>query len=156
MNYNNLRFDAGGFLEYRAALQPVTKKVTAGGTVYNPLSYSHIQGGCFDGQNHLHTTNGTSKAYAKDGKGGIFVFTVPKTIQKGKTYTILREAYSTQRGTFRYQFDGTGDEPEGITFWNLNNIAEAKEFKGVLHAIMLNNDLNPNPDDFFFKHYDRV
>jgi len=142
------------FLTFNTAIIPTTSD----GKV---LDYDYIQGGCFDFENHLHTTNGSytgiSKKYCNS-KGGIFVFQMPNVINKGVIDTAKRIAQSNQSRGFRYQFNGLGDEPEGITYWNLNNDPRAsKDIKGVLHAIMINNDDGvTNPDDFYFKHYDRT
>ena len=121
----------------------------------NLLKLEHMQGGCFDNENHLHTNNGLfGKDYGND-KGGISVFTVPSKIENRKTYHINRIAKSKQSGTFRYQFNGRYEEPEGITYWDLNKDKRAPEITGVLHAIMIDN-VGTGDDDFYFKHYDRV
>lgn len=121
----------------------------------NPLTLEHTQGGCFDNEGHLHFCNGYDKSYANS-KGGISVFTIPASLRQNTTVSVRRIEKSGQTGSdaFRYQFTGTGDEPQGLTYWDLNKDKRAPEINGVLHAIMLNNDAT-NPDDFYFKHYNR-
>lgn len=154
VDYDKIKTGSCTFLEYRASISPYERKITSNGWTSSPVSFKNIQGGCFDYEYHLHTTNGTNNSFAKSKKGGIFVFDMPRTVAKDGVYAAERIAYSTQKGTFRFQFNGTGDEPEGITYWDLNN-GQAPEIKGVLHAIMCNY-VGSGDDDFFFKHYDRV
>lgn len=154
IDFNKIRQGESDFLTYRTCLIPLTgnRKI---------LSYDHIQGGCFDNECHLHTTNGNAtglfeKKYCNS-NGGIFVFQIPNAIDRNVPYMVERIAQSNQSKGFRFQFNGRGDEPEGITYWNLNKDNRAPNIKGVLHAIMINNDDGvTNPDDFYFKHYDRT
>ena len=119
----------------------------------NELTRDHMQGGCFDNDNYLHINNGLyGKDYGND-KGGISVFRVPDTIKKDQTYYLNRFARSYQSGTFRYQFNGRWQEPEGITYWDLNKDTRAPGISGVLHAIMIDVDVS-SADDFYFKHYE--
>ena len=141
------------------------------------LELSCMQGGCFDNDNYLHLLCGFVTNYKgldplkKDldkFRDGISVFKVSQNPKKSETNTTFRIAHSGQSGTFRYQFDGTGDEPEGITYWDIDkakielskklNIEESKiapNIEGQLHAIMLNN-AGTGADDFYFKHYRRI
>ena len=147
---------SGDFLKYRASMILNDDKG-------NALTREHMQGGCFDNDNHLHITNGhyTHSVFDEGGihwansKGGISVFTVPDIIAENTTYNVNRIAVSNQENGFRYQFDGVGQEPEGITYWDLNEDNRAPEISGALHAIMLNNDLT-SKDDFYFKHYNKI
>lgn len=142
---------SGEFLKYRTALMLKDEKG-------NVLTREHMQGGCFDNENHLHINNGyytsVTQSWAND-KGGISVFKIPSYIAANSTPFVIRIARSYQSGIFRYQFNGKGQEPEGITYWDLNKDKRAPEISGVLHAIMLDN-LGIRDDDFYFKHYDRV
>ncbi len=141
-----------GFLSFKTYLVPMNEKREL-------LSLEHMQGGCFDMDNHLHVNNGyytgVREKWCND-RGGISVFQVPNTLSNGIPFYIRRIAHSQQKRGFRYQFDGLGDEPEGLTHWDLNRDRRAPGICGVLHAIMLNNDVGKNPDDFYFKHYDRL
>lgn len=121
----------------------------------------HMQGGCFDDNDHLHIMNGFVTWYkgyyknnwSKDGKGGICIYKTSRTPQKGAVQNLYLLKQSAQKSGFRYQFDGKGDEPQGLTYWDLDNIRpEAPGIKGQLHAIMLNN-IGIGDDDFYFKHY---
>ena len=127
----------------------------------NRLTREYMQGGCFDDQNRLHITNGDYTLrgvihnYANS-KGGISVFSIP-TISKTnpeKYYLIRRSGASDQSGTFCYEFDGTGEEPGGLTYWNFANRNVPGKLCGCLHVIMLDNT-GVGDDDFFFKHYER-
>lgn len=135
-------------------------------TLYNNsgerLTREHVQGGCFDLSNHLHINNGeyTLKTinhnYAND-KGGISVFYIPPIPSSGAApyYRVKRIAYSNQSSGFRYQFNGTGEEPSGITYWDLTNKKVGGKVRGCLHAIMSDN-AGIGDDDFYFKHYERT
>lgn len=135
------------FLRFRATLILRNEKGAA-------LTLEHMQGGCFDNENHLHINNGYYSGYANS-KGGISVFSVPKVIEINSSTCVTRIAKSGQKGTFRYQFNSWGEEPEGITYWDLNKDTRAPEIRGVLHAIMIDN-VGVGDDDFYFKHYDRI
>ena len=125
-----------------------------------PLTRGCMQGGCFDNENHLYLTNGywtlkgSDHDYSVNDKGGITVFEVPE-IAKGDSIVRKCLTHSNQDNGFRFQFNGTGDEPEGITYWNLDADKRAPGITGQLHAIMLNNT-GTGDDDFYFKHYRRV
>ena len=117
-----------------------------------------MQGGCFDNDNHLHIMNGyvthdkgTRVSWANS-KGGISVFKVSSTPSAGYTQTICRLTHSNQSGGFRFQFNGSGEEPQGLTYWDLDKDTRAPEIDGQLHAIMIDNT-GKGADDFFFKHY---
>lgn len=68
---------------------------------------------------------------------------------------IYRLTHSNQDRDFRYQFNSIGEEPEGITYWDLDENNKAPYIRGQLHAIMLDN-AGKGDDDFYFKHYRRV
>ena len=132
----------------------------------NVLNLKDMQGGCFDNSNYLHLSNGfvtnykgrdPSKKNLDRFRTGISVFKVernPAIADKGKAIRIVHSGQKNEG--FRYQFDGTGDEPEGITYWDITNDPRVPngKLRGHLHAIMLNN-AGRNSDDFFFKHYQR-
>ena len=126
------------------------------------LTLTHTQGGCFDNSNLLHLVTGVGRKgwiFKKiDKNSGISVFNVPK-VDKGsykvKKYNIVRVAKSEQKGGFQYQFDGSAEEPEGITYWDLHEDTRAPDIFGDLHVIMIDN-CGALDDDFYFKHYKRV
>lgn len=130
------------------------------------LNLKDMQGGCFDNSNYLHLSNGfvtnymgrdPSKKNLNRFRSGISVFKVERNPEIAVKENAIRIAHSEQNGKgFRYQFDGTGDEPEGITYWDITNDPRVPndKLRGHLHAIMLNN-AGRNSDDFFFKHYQR-
>lgn len=124
------------------------------------LKREHMQGGCFDDDNHLYILNGfvthnqgKNVSWANS-KGGISVFKVNSTPRAGGTQIFYRLTHSNQSSGFRYQFDGWGNEPEGLTYWDLDKDKRAPGIDGQLHAIMLDN-VGTGADDFFFKHYRR-
>lgn len=62
---------------------------------------------------------------------------------------------STQKGSFRYQWDADwkiAEEPEGLTFWDLDADTRAPGIDGQLHVLLLDND-KPDGDDVYIKHY---
>lgn len=122
------------------------------------LNREHMQGGCFDNDDHLHIVNGyvthnkgTSASWANS-KGGISVFKVSRTPSAGGSENLYRLTHSNQSSGFRFQFNGTGEEPEGVTYWDLDSDKRGPEMEGQLHAIMIDN-CGSGDDDFFFKHY---
>ena len=123
---------------------------------FSVLHREHMQGGCFDDDNHLHIMNGyvakgNSESWANE-KGGISVFKVSRTARAGYTQTICRLTHSNQSSGFRFQFNGIGEEPGGLTYWDLDKDTRAPEIDGQLHAIMIDH-VGTGADDFFFKHY---
>lgn len=155
IDFEKIRDRSDNFLVYKTFLR-----------LYNAtgdrLSRDFVQGGCFDNENHLHINNGDytikggSHNYAND-KGGISVFYIPDIPKTGAKpcYRVKRIACSNQSKGFQYQFNGTGEEPSGITYWDLRNKKVGGKVKGCLHAIMSDNN-GRGDDDLYFKHYDRV
>jgi hypothetical protein len=88
---------------------------------------------------------------------GYYTDTDPKTagIHVFDAQTGRRIAKSTNgSGDFNYEFHpGWPDyeEPEGLTYWDLND-GRAPGIRGVLHALMLDNDVS-SADEVYFKHY---
>ena len=138
------------------------------------LVLSCMQGGCFDNDNYLHLMCGFVSNYKGKDPGlknldtyrdGINVFKVNEKITKGSTEVAYRLSHSNQSKGFRYQFDSWGNEPEGLTYWDLDlapgsttktksGCSPSPGINGQLHAIMLDN-LGSGADDFYFKHYAR-
>lgn len=114
-----------------------------------------MQGGCFDNNNNLHLCNGYYKNEHSNRKGGITVFEIPTlTYNPNKVVYAKVRARSNQSHAFRFQFNTYGEEPEGITYWDLDN-GRAPNIRGQLHAIMLDN-AGRGDDDFYFKHYRKI
>lgn len=147
IDYDAIANNSESFLTYRAVLVLRTE----GGS---KTSLNHSQGGCFDKENNLYLTNGYPHRY---GQRGISIFSVPSTLEKHQSYDIRRIAKSKQDGVFKFKFKvSQGEEPEGITYWDLNNSEkQAPRIKGVLHVIMIDN-YGTGDDDLYFKHYDRI
>ena len=129
-----------------------------------------MQGGCFDIYNRLYLNNGFFSGFDWDdgpvyrpsyanSKGGISVFEVPYSWpSKNRCQELVRVAASNQKSGFQYQFNDNYQEPEGITWWDLDIIAErGYGMQGQLHAIMLGNNSkivdSKNYDYIYFKHY---
>jgi len=141
------------FLTYSHSLMPFYYKNDSPSKIY--LHLTDTQGGCFDDHNLLHVVNGCNSSDYDN--LGISVFNVPvKTTEEMQDSDIKRVAKSHQEndGRFCFQFNGFHDEPEGITFWDLNGKDHSPGFGGVLHAIMINN-FGTGDDDLYFKHYNR-
>lgn len=120
-----------------------------------PLSRGSMQGGCFDYYNYLHITNGYQSVgkrynYNEGTRGGISVYYLGTN---PTCSSVRRITNSTQSGTFRFQFTGAREEPEGITYLELDSNT-APKITGSLHAIMLDNS-GSGDDDLYFKHYKR-
>lgn len=147
IDYEAIADKSDHFLSYRAVLIIRTE----GGS---KTRLTHSQGGCFDEDNNLYLTNGCPPWLEQR---GLFVFSVPKTLEKYQRYDIYRIARSKQDGVFKFKFKvSQGEEPEGITYWDLKKAGhEAPEISGVLHVIMIDN-YGVNDDDLYFKHYERI
>jgi hypothetical protein len=114
-----------------------------------------MQGGCFDKSNNLHLCNGYYKNEHSNRKGGITVYEIPELSYNPNKVNYARiRARSNQSHHFRFQFNTYGEEPEGITYWDLDN-GKSPNIKGQLHAIMLDN-AGRGDDDFYFKHYRKI
>ncbi|SIN96128.1 PLAT/LH2 domain-containing protein [Fibrobacter sp. UWB11] len=120
-----------------------------------------MQGGCFDGSNNLHLSNGYYKNKHSNKKGGITVFEIPNlSYNPNKIVLVKIKARSNQNHAFRFQFNSYGQEPEGLTYWDLDN-GMAPGIKGQLHAIMIENNaasnfFNGGDDDLYFKHFKKI
>ena len=113
-----------------------------------------MQGGCFDNNNNLFLCNGYYKNYANS-KGGITVYELPSIPYNPSGVVFARiKARSNQSHAFRFQFNSLGEEPEGITYWDLDN-GRSPNIRGQLHAIMIDN-VGTGADDFYFKHYRKI
>lgn len=106
----------------------------------------YMQGGEFsDNGKYLFLVNGRASKKTPSRDGGIWVF----DFKTGKK--VLK---SSTKGRFKYEYHPgfpNGEEPEGITFWSLDN-RNAPKIKGNLHVILLNNDVS-SKDEFWLKHY---
>ncbi|SHG97806.1 PLAT/LH2 domain-containing protein [Fibrobacter sp. UWH9] len=123
-----------------------------------------MQGGCFDNDDHLHLTNGAPTRGPTGGKiynhanrkGGITVYDIPSNLAYAPNKVVLVKvrARSNQSHDFRFQFDGYRNEPEGITYWDLDGKG-APGISGQLHVIMIDNN-GTGDDDLYFKHYKKI
>jgi hypothetical protein len=109
-----------------------------------PVVLDTMQGGTFADDHHLYISCGYYEG--SHPSWGIHLF----DLRTGR-----RVARSTNgSGSFNYEFHPGGDlleEPEGITYWNLDH-GNAPGIEGQLHAILLDNDRTTG-DDVYFKHY---
>lgn len=105
---------------------------------------SYLQGGVFSSDGHtLFISNGQYKIPKEE--SGLWLFDA----HSGKK--LLK---SVQDGEFEFTFHPKGylEEPEGITFWNLEQGKAPRVPGGQLHAILLDNDVT-SESEFYFKHY---
>lgn len=76
------------------------------------------------------TVSGSFQRVAKSGQSGMFAFLFNPNCEAG---------------------DFTCEEPEGLTFWDLN-AGQLPNVRGELHVLLLDND-QPDGDDVYLKHY---
>jgi hypothetical protein len=108
-----------------------------------PVVLDSMQGATFADDHHLYISCG----YYEDPhpSWGLHLFDM-RTRRR-----IVRSTNGS--GSFNYEFHpggSTDEEPEGLTYWNLDR-RNAPGIRGQLHAILLDNDANG--DDVYFKHY---
>jgi hypothetical protein len=108
-----------------------------------PVVLDTMQGGTFATDRHLYISCG----YYEDPhpSWGLHLFDMRSQRR------IVRSTNGS--GSFNYEFHpggSTDEEPEGLTYWNLDD-RNAPGIRGQLHAILLDND--ENGDDVYFKHY---
>ncbi|MBN2714489.1 MAG: hypothetical protein JXX14_01465 [Deltaproteobacteria bacterium] len=104
----------------------------------------YIQGGCFSPDGRLFIISGKG---GDDGKGGILAFS------SSGDFLFRSVQNKTDSNSFVYRYDSgplCNEEPEGITWWNVDGL-HAPHITGQLHAILLNN--NPGTDSIYLKHY---
>lgn len=126
------------------------------------LTLKDMQGGCFDPDGRLYLANGYWENYEDSlvwkpvrHLQGIHVFEMPKEMKQGRAYKVRRICKSNQKSGFKYKFDTNGQEPEGLTWWDLDADSRApKKERGQLHVILLDNDPG-GTDDLVFKHFRR-
>src|SRR4030095_2699791 len=73
----------------------------------------------------------------------------------GDPCTIAQRVERSHNGSggFAYEFNTTNlEEPEGLTFWDLDADGRAPGLRGQLHVVLLDNDIT-NDDDAYVKHY---
>jgi hypothetical protein len=116
-----------------------------------PLTMIHFQGGEFTPEgDKLYIVTG----YSDDTNDvhGIHVFDARNS--SGPFQRLRRSTISPS--LFQYQFNPsgslTGEEPEGLTFWDLND-GRAPGISGELHVLVLDNNIFDH--QFWLKHYTR-
>ena len=109
-----------------------------------PLTLDMMQGGVFSAPDRLYLSNGYLAGDATT--WGIHLFDLRTGRRLARSSRVDRE--------FLYSFEVLyGDEPEGITWWDLDD-GRAPGIRGQLHAVLLDNDEWPNGgDDVSIKHY---
>ena len=140
IDYNALRNN-----EVKVTFHKKQKLYDQGGRALGIAEY--MQGGTFsDDGKHLYLVNGKQSSNTPASAGGIKVFNT-------KTFRMILKS-STGGKEFRFEYHPgwpNYEEPEGITYWNLNN-RNVPNIKGKLHVILLNNDVSSS-DEFWLKHY---
>jgi hypothetical protein len=116
---------------------------------------TYVQGGDFsDDGNYLFIVNGkmlnpTKRIKEKTGDKGVWVF------RNNNNMTGRFVMKSNQKKGFRYQFKpGSFQEPEGITYWDLDKkVQKNKHNEGQLHVILLNKLNTAKHNSTWIKHY---
>lgn len=116
---------------------------------------TYVQGGDFsDDGNYLFIVNGkilnpTKKIKEKTSDKGIWVF------RNNNNMSGRFVMKSNQKKGFRYQFKpGSFQEPEGITYWDLDRkVQKNKQNEGQLHVILLNKLNTRDHNSTWIKHY---
>jgi len=109
----------------------------------------YLQGGEFspDGS-HLFIVNGKDSGFSPR-DGGIWVF-------RGTPLQFVTKSTADKNsGSFFFEFHpgwSKYEEPEGITFWNLDGRQAPGVSGGQLHVILLDNDVSSG-DEIYIKHY---
>ena len=112
----------------------------------------YMQGGVFGEDGRLYIMNGYYTNHSPD-RGGIWIVD-PRT---GRL--IARSSLTDKPFKYEYHHSGflgselKGEEPEGLTWWDLDADTRAPGIAGQLHAILLDNDW-PDSDDVYIKHYE--
>ncbi len=160
---NNQIDAANPIFRYRVDLRPIQASPSSVNGVFvhvgtvqlfrgtTPISIpQYLQGGEFspDGS-HLFLVNGKSTGRVSD--GGIWVF-------KGSPLSYVAKSTESRNpsiwGSFVYEWHPSRlgrQEPEGITFWDLDGGQSPQLPGGQLHVILLDND--PGGDEIWLKHY---
>ena len=153
IDFDKIRMGKNDFLKLYAKINLVDENG-------DYITRDHVQGGCFDENNNLYLCNGSSSGYSNS-KGGITIFEIPDlSYNPDKVVLVKVKARSNQCHAFRFQFNTYGQEPEGLTYWDLDN-RKAPGNEGQLHAIMIENNaasdfFNRGGDDLYFKHYRKI
>ena len=151
-----LKNGSNNFLSQATYIFPYVGVPYAGKQITWNLELKDMQGGCFDDDNNLHIANGYWKNAGGRDKQGIWVMRVPEPPFHDDCYNVQVHTKSNQKSGFKYKFDTSGQEPEGLTWWDLDKDprAPSKE-RGQLHVILLDNDPG-GTDDLVFKHFRRT
>jgi hypothetical protein len=151
-----LKNGSNNFLSHATYIVPGVEVPYAGKQFTLQWELKDMQGGCFDDDNNLHIANGYWKNAGGREDQGIRVMRVPEPPFHDDYYTVDFHTKSNQKSGFKYKFDTSGQEPEGLTWWDLDKDprAPSKE-RGQLHVILLDNDPG-GTDDLVFKHFRRT
>jgi hypothetical protein len=109
-----------------------------------------MQGGVFSDEGYLYLNNGYAK-YFNPHEGGIHVFDGDGCLESKSSIDDMPFQYEFHPYQGVFSGEWRGEEPEGITIWDLDN-GRAPGISGQLHAIMLDNNINET-DALYFKHY---
>lgn len=114
----------------------------------NMLPKEHPQGGVFSPSGKLFYF--VSGYIGTDRDDGIHVFDTTTWRRIKKSTNGSGEFNYEFRTSSAYDLTKDGDEPEGLTIWDLDN-GRAPGIRGQLHVLMLNN--NAGQDQVHLKHY---
>lgn len=118
--------------------------------------FEYMQGGVFTPWGDLYLSVGKSGDSPSSTRGGLHLL---RRTGDGQAFQLIESSAnsSVPAGTaeFAYEYQpgssDTGEEPEGIDWWNQDNDPDAR-YAGQLHAILLDNDLFED-DQIWLKHY---
>jgi Bacterial TSP3 repeat len=127
----------------------------------SPVSgkFIYIQGGVFTPWRDLYLSVGMADETPEKTRGGLHLF---RRTSDGSAFQLVESSVNVSdhvgEPVFAYEYHpGSSidpeEEPEGIDWWNRDNVP-GSFYKGQLHAILLDNDLNSWDDDkIWLKHY---
>jgi hypothetical protein len=147
----------GAYLTYSAVWGEVPLYDASG----QPLELSSWQGGVFAPSDRvLYVSNG----YNCDSRNhGLHAFEIRTDANGRQTAHELARSGMTPDHLFRFQWDCDifgvvidgkpgNQEPQGLTIWDLDDVADYHGMRGQLHVLMLDNDQD-GTDHGYIKHY---
>lgn len=152
------RFDLG-LLRKNQLVLSYARSLTLLDECGRPMSLMDMQGGEFstDGRwliltnGYCDLKNSSAGCWGREGSEseGLMVFDTQTGVR------VAKAGSGTGLFDYEYHYIGSGgyaQEPEGVTYWDLDADTRAPGIRGQLHAILLNNN-TANADSIFFKHY---
>jgi hypothetical protein len=144
--------------------RPLSDDVYLLGKDGTPLSgdFKYMQGGVFSPWGDLYLIAGKAGNCPTDVNGGIHLFRrsadnqpfvlIESSVNRNEEAACDPSVLKPSQFIFEYHpgITGLGEEPEGIDWWNRDNIP-GSSYSGQLHAILLDNQVDD--DTIYLKHY---